>query len=226
MEYKKSYLFSMGVLFLVWMLSLFIVFIGEGTMRGGDVFWYFGTLASFLMFCQHVGRKMHRPKGVYLLLPASKEEKYTALLLESLVYFVGFQIVFWGGLLIWKPFIPRLVFPSLSQICHVGNLEVGGINGLETWIFFIASLLFLSYMSFRKHALLIAVGGMVTYVFLFILAAWNIVEGANLSGVDFRSSWLHDTLVFLADSCWPVMLASTLVVMYVAYLKLKEKEQR
>jgi hypothetical protein len=201
MEYKKNFLITMGVLFLVWMLLLFTVHINKasGSQPG---FWVIGMLVVLVSFCQHAGRKIHRQRERFLMLPASTGEKYTALLLEGLAYFVGFQIVFWLGFLIWKPFIASFPIPSLSYI---------DANGSESAVFFIASLLFFSHLTFRKHASLIMVGGLVAYVLLFVTLAIYIVGG---------------TLDFLRSYFTPAMIVSTLVVMYASYLKLKEKELR
>ncbi|MDR1645652.1 MAG: hypothetical protein LBS05_07520 [Tannerellaceae bacterium] len=214
MEYRKGYLLSMGVLFLVWMLGLFFEYRGGHLIPVGGGFWSIGMMIVFILFCQHAGRKMHRSKGIYLLLPASKEEKYTALLLEALAYFVGFQILFWGGILIWKPFMPVHFYPA------------GNANGSEAGTIFLSALLFLSYMSFRKHAFLIVVGGMTAFAFVFVFAVLVLSELIHLTDAIYYMSYLPDTLLFLGDCYTPVMVISALVTMYVAYLKLKEKEER
>ncbi|MDR2117947.1 MAG: hypothetical protein LBP25_00210 [Tannerellaceae bacterium] len=226
MEYKKSYLLSVGVLFAVWMLYIFVGYANGGSIDAGVMFWHIGMFVSLLLFCRHAGRKMHRPKGAYLLIPAGNGEKYTALLLESLVYFAGFQIVFWIGLLLWKAFAPGLDIPSLSQVYYIFIPNAEAANGSEAAIFFLSALLFLAYMSFRKHALLILTGGMVAYIALFLLIAWNVFDGIHIGDGSFHLSYLYYAIAFLAD-CYPAaMLISALVVMYVAYLKLKEKELR
>jgi hypothetical protein len=218
MEYKKNYLLIMGVLFLVWMLILFIVHINKSsdTPLG---FWAIGMLVVLVTFCQHAGRKIHRQRERFLMLPANTGEKYTALLLEGLAYFGGFQIVFWLGFWIWKPFIASLPIPSLSYI---------DANGSESAVFFIASLLFLSHLTFRRHASLIMVGGLVAYVFLFVTAAIYIVGGTELSRgrLEAYYPFYRGTLDFLGSYFTPAMIVSTLVVMYASYLKVKEKELR
>ncbi|MDR1500533.1 MAG: hypothetical protein LBI58_06080 [Tannerellaceae bacterium] len=225
-ENKKGYLFGMGVLFLVWMLFLLNLFIaGRQMNRSGDAMQFIGMIVSFILFCKHAARKMHRPKGIYLLLPASNAEKYTALLLEALAYLVGFQVVFLFGFLLWKPFIPGLVITPLLQ-----GLTGHGDGGASVYaplsvILFVSSLIFLSYMSFRKHAQLIALGGIGLYS-LFAFAAWNFVMEITSPWEFLDSSYMYNTVTFLLTYCAPVMYASTVVVMYVAYLKLKEKEER
>ncbi|MDR1938322.1 MAG: hypothetical protein LBQ73_07480 [Tannerellaceae bacterium] len=215
MEYKKNYLLGMGVLFLVWMLLLFLVYLSEKPDGSPAGFWGIGMLVALVSFCQHAGRKMHRQKGNFLMLPANTGEKYTALLLEGLAYFAGFQIVFWVGFWIWKPFIPELSIPLNANF-----------NGLASALLFHSSLLFLSYMTFRKHAFLIMTGGLAVYMLLFATLAARIAAGSDLSHAHFESFYLYDAFVFLSNCFTPVMLVSTLVVMYVSYLKLKEKELR
>lgn len=225
MEHKKSYLLSAGAIFLVWMLILFAASASGNPGMRKEGFWYIGMFVSWLLFCRYAGRKIHRPAGIYFLLPAGNAEKYTALLLEGLAWPAGFQLVFWGALLVWKPFFPALLIPSLSQIVY--NTDSGGPNGSEAGIFFVGALCLFACMSFRKHALSILTGGTAAYLFLFILAAQTVFRGTDLlPSAYYRSFYLYDTVVFLASRYPPVMLFSALVVMYAAYLKLKEKEQR
>jgi hypothetical protein len=222
-EHKKSCLLGAGAIFLVWMLILFIASASGNPGMHKEGFWYLGMFVSWLLFCRHAGRKIHRPKGIYFLLPAGNAEKYTALLLEGLAWLAGFQLVFWGALWIWKPFFPALLIPSLSQIVYPAG---GGSNGSEAGIFFVGALWLFACMSFRKHALNILTGGMAAYLLLFIFAAWTVFKGDLFLSPLYPSSYLYDTVVFLASWYTPVMLFSALVVMYAAYLKLKEKEQR
>jgi hypothetical protein len=219
MEYKKNYLFTMGVLFLVWMLLLFIIHISRTPSMGMPAsFWGIGMFVALISFCQHAGRKMHRQKGRFLMLPASNGEKYTALLLEGLAYFAGLQLVFWLGYGIWKPFTPALSI-SLSSI------SVNPTGG-EGAIYLLSALLFLSYMTFRKYAALIAISGLSVYLAFFIAAVAQVVVNANFTRGYFESFYLYDAIVFQIKYFMPAMIVATLVVMYVAYLKLKEKELR
>ncbi|MDR1918656.1 MAG: hypothetical protein LBQ65_03290 [Tannerellaceae bacterium] len=219
MEYKKSYLLGMGVLFLVWMLFLYLINVKGTNSDTPVVYWVIGMFVALLSFCQHAARKMHRQKAAYLMLPAANSEKYTCLLLEALAYFVGFQLVFWVGYWIWKPFTPALDFPSLLAI----NAK---LDGWESVVIFLSTLLFLSYMSFRRYAFLILVGGLAVYGFLFVCLVAQFVSVSDFSQANLELLCFNKAFIFLTDWFTPAMIASSLVVMYVAYLKLKEKEVR
>ena len=99
-----------------------------------------------------------------------------------------------------------------------------------TMLAFVGSLMFLSYVTFRKYALGIACGGYIliiasiigiVYLYINIL---NIQPGMNR--FCYESSPLYTAMYWLSFAFTPTFLIATLVVLYVAYLKLKEKELR
>jgi hypothetical protein len=212
-EHKKSLLLNMGVLFLVWMVILWILYLGDGTdLTLQKLFYYTGAFVALNSFCSLAGRKLHRPKGLYYTLPASNEEKYAALLLDGIIYFLCFQLVFWGGLLLWKALVPTLAVSGFADF---------GLTDKDKLVFlFPIALLFLSYLSFRKHAFLIAAGIGNLYLLLFSLAVAVYIDTSGIMSVNF------DAFAFLSKYLIPVILVATLVVVYAGYLKLKEKEQR
>lgn len=218
-EHKKSFLFSMGVLLIVW---LFIIFVGELSPKDitpQAAIFVFGGLITFTYYCRHVGRKIHKSPNLYLTIPASTPEKYATLLLEGLIYFLTYICLFYFGILLWKLTVPKGLIMSLKDVfMHNGN---------ESGLFFLTALIFLSYLTFRKHAFLIAIGGIVAYIGIIggILVKLTI-RAADHYQMYFESSFLHDTVQFLSDFYMPAMLIATVVVMYVGYLKLKEKELR
>ena len=123
-----------------------------------------------------------------------------------------------------QAFAPGFAIPSWPQVVYNSGNE--GLNGSEAGIFLVSALWLLSYMSFRKYALHIVTAGIAAYLLLFILAVWSVFDGAEILKDHFKPSYLDDTLVFLSTWFPQAMIFSALVVMYVAYLKLKEKEKR
>jgi hypothetical protein len=217
-EYRKTLMFSMGILFIVWMALMWLAHINnfQDSALQGPFFVFVGFVTLF-KFCELAGRKMHRSKGLFLTLPASNEEKYVTLLLEGVIYFLSFQLIFWVGVFLWKLFGSDISFLNFTDKL---NLEGGGISGIA----FISSLFFLSYMSFSKHPFLIVIGGQAVYCFLFSYIAVHVV--GNLIDSSWPSSNIYDIGKFFGSLLRPIAWVATLVVMYVAYLKLKEKEQR
>lgn len=218
-EHRKSFLFGMGGLLIIWLFILFIIKIKTQDIAPQAACFIIGGLITFIYFCRHAGRKVHTSMNIYYTLPASSLEKYTTLLLEGAMYFVTYIILFYAGLLLWKLIHPEALLLSLPKTFTT--------NGTESGVLLFTALIFLSYMTFKKHAFLIAITGIAAFLGLLLgVFVRLMVKIADIYKNYFNSSFLFDTFDFMASWFAPVMLFSTLVVMYVAYLKLKEKELR
>jgi hypothetical protein len=207
---------NMGILFIVWIAILWITKTANPTDAGSQgIFFFVGGLVTLLKYCELAGRKMHQHKGFFFTIPASNEEKYIALLLEGVIYFLSFQVIFWVGIFIWKLFGTNLVLVTFTEV-----ISKSGLLGLV----FFSSLLFLSYVSFPKHAFLVYIGGLAVYS---VLTTW--IGGSVLTNAlddDTIFSSIYDMGFFIGSFVAYACVVATLVVLYVAYLKLKEKEQR
>ena len=53
-----------------------------------------GSLGTFIAFCSYVNLMIHRPRGLFLTLPASNQEKFAAILIEGIVVFLTYQVTF------------------------------------------------------------------------------------------------------------------------------------
>ena len=90
---------------------------------------------------------IHRPRGLFLTLPASNQEKFAAILIEGIVVFLTYQVTFWTGTGI------------ASMLIHIQPVAFKDIiMTLQdfTMLAFVGSLMFLSYVTFKKYALGIA----------------------------------------------------------------------
>ena len=58
-----------------------------------------GSLGTFIAFCSYVNLMIHRPRGLFLTLPASNQEKYAAILIEGIVVFFSIpsHVLDWDG---------------------------------------------------------------------------------------------------------------------------------
>lgn len=187
-------------------------------------FYILGLIGSFIYFCKQAGKKIHFAKGIYLTLPASTEEKYIALLLEGALVLIVYNGLFWASIYTWS-----LINPDFQPVsASVVYLWTRG-PGLPV---FFASLVFLSYLTFKKHALAIAIAGigagMSALAGLMVwLASMEINrEGMMDTGPLFNPDALSSTMDFLTGHVNAGMGIFTLIVLYIAYLKLKEKESR
>lgn len=222
-EYKKSFLVNMGVLFIAWIFILFTIGYKENNINSLIGIFGIGGFITLIYFCKHIGRKMHKGRGQFLILPAAAIEKYITLLLEGCIYFVTFTALFLAGLFLRSSIAGSSAVISLPELFS----KSFNTNGSEAALFFVSSLLILSYMTFGKHALFIAFAGMFAYVSLFALIIYQFFSGIfERFPSSMGTSYINDTAQFMGDYYLPVMLVSTVVVLYVCFLKLKEKELR
>ena len=99
-----------------------------------------------------------------------------------------------------------------------------------TMLAFAGSLMFLSYVTFKKYALGIACGGYILIIASIIGIVYLCINILNIQpGMNsfcYESSPLYTAVYWLSFAFTPAFLIATLAVLYVAYLKLKEKELR
>lgn len=218
-EHKKNLLLSLGGVSLVWISILYFVGLGSVKTNFQGAFFYIGGFITFIYYCYFISKKIHQPKGLYYTLPASNQEKYFALLLEGLLFFVVFALIFWLGLFIFKLFAPSFTMINISQLYH-------GISHIGL-LLFVSSIIFLSHITFRKLALLISFAGIALYVLLFAGVSMKIITmTTDIFEPYFISSFAYDAFGIMKQLFTPVLLIATIVVLYVGYLKLKEKELR
>lgn len=224
-EYRKyiGYALAAFVAYMGVFLWLSLNADAQNYIRKEFVLYWCGTIASMLFFCWYAGKKTHRSKGLTLTLPASTEEKYVALLTEGLLILVAFNLLFWGATGCWSMLFPYFPVISPEEICRKTNMS-GPI------ITFILSLLFLSYVTFRKHALAIVLTGCGLLLSAVAASLYYMTKDA-MGTVLTPSSFTEmtpamNTLMFLAQYHQVAFTVATCVVMYIAYLKLKEKELR
>ncbi|MDR0748071.1 MAG: hypothetical protein LBF62_00690 [Tannerellaceae bacterium] len=216
-EHRKSLLLCLGGVSLVWIAILYFAGPGDLATNHQRNFFYVGGLVTFIYYCRFAGKKIHQPKGLYYTLPASNQEKYFTLLLEGVLFFLAFTVVFWVWLFLFK-----LLAPAFSVITPSGLYD--GVTPTVLLVF-ISSVILLSHITFRKHATLIGFTGMALYVLLFAGVALKIVP-AVIDGSVADAAYLRKAFKFMMQLFTPVMLATSIVVLYIGYLKLKEKELR
>lgn len=224
-EHKKSSAYAVGTFLIVvfpflW-LNTKITGISENKQAA---IYILGALGCFLYYCRFVGKKIHFSKGLYLTLPASTSEKYGTLLLEGLFLFALFNLLYWGSLHLWSAMYPAVVPIDPSTL--YSRKPASGL------LLFAASLVFLSYLSFKKYALGIALAGMAATIGLLIGIVALVVRSQMETPFDLADSvWINpnalaSTMDFIKENVRIAMGISTLVVLYIGYLKLKEKESR
>ena len=226
-EYKKAFLLFAGLLAAA---NLFL-FANESAGLQGFLF-VAGILSTLIAFYMYVGWKVHRAKNRLLTLPASTMEKFveikTVAFILFCVYFLIYAIILgivhlktgatiWI-LSVWKPDIDLM--PILMGI---------GV------VLFICTFLYMCCVALRKFPL--GVGLLFLFVYVFAISYTTLaifkIDNPNLftSNLNMylgyiRSNAIFDTMVFLFKNFAWCMYLSAALLMYISYLKLKEKQIR
>jgi len=213
-EHKQRFLISAGLLFIGYILILWNVGI-QGQMR---MFWL-GIFITVLSYYSYAGKTIHYPKGLSLTLPATTFEKFLSLLLVGLGFLIIYGFIYW--LCIGSKFILQDTdIIAFSDISSNWQYIYGGI------LFFITYQL-LMYVIFPRFPLLIGMAVIVVIVAVFTrLYAFFLMDGTAFLKYDSftRTSPVYDTLEVLGTGFNPMMAIVSLILLYVVYLKLKERE--
>ena len=183
-------------------------------------FYKIGLFLFFLFFCRFANQKVHQIKGQYLTTPASSIEKFAVLLTDGILLLLFFHILFYILLYIASFLIPEIQTLETNKI--IGKIPV-------SLYIFIASTFFLANITFRKNANPIVVVSYALLVFAFGIWAIPILRAVrepqgNVYMIE--TTPLYYLYNFLTQYHGIILYAATLVVLYISYLKLKEKQIR
>ena len=206
-----TYCLTLLVIFSLW-INKVSNFIGEP--------YSFVLFVVSLYYCYWLSKRIHHSKGIYLTLPASNLEKYVTLLIEGLIFLVGFLAMFWC---------------AVALIYLLTGFVPADLNKLNEWSLFpfsvacfFYSLLILANVMFKKYAFpiyILSIGGTV------ILLSWIISK--IVPYIDLN--WVKDLMMNMENKEWLItsgrygyliFFALTAVIMYVAYIKFTKKQLR
>jgi len=220
-EYKTAVLIFFASVFAIH-LFLFL-----NMNEGFQIFLFtVGIISILLCFYIFTGSKVHRIKNRFLTLPASNIEKYVEILFVGFLLFCAYLLIYTGIL-------------GASHL--ISGEPVWFLSGSKAWesknvfgmglVVFICTFLFMCFIMFRKFPLqigvlfLIAYSSVISYTVYLILKFENFNLNIPFSGF-IRSNALLNTVGFLSTyNAWGMAVASA-VLLYVSYLKLKEKQIR
>lgn len=183
-------------------------------------FYMLGLFLYFVFFCRFVNQKVHQVKGQYLTIPANAVEKYIALLLEITILLLFFHLLYHISIYLISLLIPD--FPAMGVNNILDKIPVSSY-------FFLASTLFLSNITFRKYANPIVIVSYSFLAFAFGILARPILRAVREPLGDvymIETTPLYYLYNFLIQYHGIILYAATLVVLYISYLKLKEKQIR
>lgn len=223
-EYK-TYIFyalaaSIGAM--VVFLSFSVSTDGAQNIHKQSMLFWLASFVIFLKFCQFIGMKVHKRKGTFMTLPANTIEKYIALLLEGTLIFIVFQVIFRISLYVGLLVIPGYTIGSFMEVAVLRNHLPMSV------IYFISSTVLLSYVTFRKRAFAKSFLGYILFICFNIGLVYLFYKTKDI--IMYNGFAIPSSLPYMVNALgeyfnW-AMYAATLVIMYVVYLKLKEKELR
>lgn len=206
---------------IAYLMIVKFVFHNEQKVEQKVYFFYkIGLFLFFLFFCRFANQKVHQIKGQYLTTPASSIEKFAVLLTDGILLLLFFHILFYILLYIASFLIPEIQTLETNKI--IGKIPV-------SLYIFIASTFFLANITFRKNANPIVVVSYALLVFAFGIWAIPILRAVrepqgNVYMIE--TTPLYYLYNFLTQYHGIILYAATLVVLYISYLKLKEKQIR
>lgn len=223
-EYKIYLYYALGA-FAAIISVAFIIMNMEDTERGKlqiqySLFWLM-LFSCSTYFCQYVGRKVHEYKNTYLTLPARTSEKYVVILLEGFLLLLLLYLLFTGCM--HFPLLFRLNYPITGNSLLTGKLS-------PFVAMFLIALMFLAYLSFRKYAFLVTIGGYIGimasfYLFLGCFGG-RLTHNLHQASSFFEMTPFSYTLEWLVRYHPVSMTVATIIILYIGYLKLKGKEAR
>ena len=206
---------------IAYLMIVKFVFHNEQQVEQKVYFFYrIGLFLFFLFFCRFANQKVHQIKGQYLTTPASSIEKFAVLLTDGILLLLFFHILFYILLYIASFLIPEIQTLETNKI--IGKIPV-------SLYIFIASTFFLANITFRKNANPIVVVSYALLVFAFGIWAIPILRAVREpqgSVYMIETTPLYYLYNFLTQYHGIILYAATLVVLYISYLKLKEKQIR
>ncbi|MCM0717531.1 hypothetical protein NBH15_04505 [Parabacteroides sp. W1-Q-101] len=223
-ELFRQYFLSMLSYIAVTITYLMIVkfvFHNEQQVEQKVYFFYrIGLLLFFLFFCRFANQKVHQIKGQYLTIPASSTEKFAVLLTDGILLLLFFHILFY-----------ILLYIASFLITEIQALEANKIIGKvpASIYIFIASTFFLGNIAFRKYANPVIVGSYALLIFALGVLARPILRAVREPQGDvymIETTPLYYLYNFLTQYYGIILYVATLVVLYISYLKLKEKQIR
>jgi hypothetical protein len=180
-------------------------------IREQYILYILGIAGTMVTFCHYVGEKVHRPRGLFLSLPANTIEKYAVLLIEGGMVVVLFHLISGFGCYVYHLYDNSFRILSIPYILNAFPLS---------FMAFIFSSVLLSYILFRRYALPIVVGFYVLLLLCFSILE-NVLRIHNFTDIGMIVARLNGFTIRLWDIFFYI---AALVCMYFTYLKLKTKE--
>lgn len=212
-EHKRMFCVTAG-LFLIGCILILL----DAPVKRQEGLFGLAALVTLISYFSLVGRKIHRSQGLSLMLPASTLEKFVELIILGVAYFIVFISIYWISLGIGHVFT-GMELTSVPQLFDKPTRA----SGLFT---FLTSYLLVCYIALRKYP----AGIGFTVLILFIVISARIyaffISGSITAGkyAFVQSDAFLKTVEFLGTYFNIAMYIVSAVLLYVAYLKLKEKQ--
>lgn len=213
--------------------------------------YYFGCMATFFTTCNLINWRVNTQTATFLSFPASNIEKFLAFIIEFILMGILYTILFYLSALLWNClFIGDIqkhlfefsnsFYDHATQITHykkeiylfnVFNSKVSFFNWpIISWINLMAACFFCGIITFKKYAVYITLGFLYGLNLLITYTSGDFISYMTTSiqpvGAIFTQNNYTGTLG-IAHTLYPyVFNIAAIYLLYIAYLKIKEKEVR
>ena len=225
-EYNKAFLLFAGLLVAA-NLFLFLQM-----ARGFQIFLFIaGIFSALTVFYIFTGWKVHRAKNRMLTLPANTLEKFVEILIIFLILFSVYFLIY--TILVY---IAHLTSGEAIWLLSVfdNNADPTLINTVTGFVLFVCAFQFMCCIAIRKYAL--GVGTLFLFVYAMVIAystyllvevdGFNIDNKFNFHSGFIRSNAMIEMMRFIYAYNTLCICIAAVVLIYISYLKLKEKQIR
>lgn len=212
-ENKRMFAISSGLFLIVYLLLMW-----QPSLKAAYSFFWVGIVITLINYFSFVKRKVHRPRGLSLTLPASTLEKFIGLLIVGVCYLLVFNCVYWLAVTLWH------LLAGSDMITVSGLLEKA--SKAPGFLVFLTSYLLVCYMTLKKYPVGIGFAALILFCVLLGRIYAFFLPGlfADKQSEVVQSDIIAATAEFLFTNFNVAMYIASVVLLYVAYLKLKEKQ--
>ena len=225
-EYKKAFFLFTGLTVAVNLFLFLQMAIGfQAFLLVAGLFF---TLTACYVF---TGWKVHRAKHHFLTLPASTLEKFVEILIVCLILLGVYLLIY--TLLIYFAHLKSGEAVWILSVFH-SDVDMTAIGMGISMILFICVFQFMCCIAIRKYSLVIGTLILIVYAMVIVYSTYLLFKIEGLDNMNnfhvdsgiFRSNAIFEMLNFVNTYNTLCMCIAAVVLTYISFLKLKEKQIR
>jgi hypothetical protein len=188
-----------------------------------------GNLSILMCFYNYIGWKVHRSKSRILTLPASTIEKFVEMMFVGFILLCVYLLIYTSILGISHLISGESIW-FLSDFLKANLTQLRIVTGI---VLFVSTFLLMCYFTFRRFPFGAGALFLISYASIISYTAYIFykIEDYDFNNFNFLNGFLQsnawlETMSFLNTYNTLGMCIASVVLLYISYLKLKEKQIR